>query len=103
MRYDTSIVEASSARAENLNASFGSSSSWEDAASAKSNAASAMPEIAFIAGPVVSASRRARRSRSEEHTSELQSHHDLVCRLLLEKKKNTKNATHKTIKKNEKN
>src|SRR5437773_9177224 len=24
-------------------------------------------------------------SRSEEHTSELQSHHDLVCRLLLEK------------------
>src|SRR5437773_7242330 len=27
------------------------------------------------------------KSRSEEHTSELQSHHDLVCRLLLEKKK----------------
>src|SRR5437667_2537573 len=25
--------------------------------------------------------------RSEEHTSELQSHHALVCRLLLEKKK----------------
>ena len=25
--------------------------------------------------------------RSEEHTSELQSHHDFVCRLLLEKKK----------------
>src|SRR5437773_4487359 len=32
--------------------------------------------------------------RSEEHTSELQSHHDLVCRLLLEKKNkiNTKYA-----------
>src|SRR5260221_14756776 len=29
-------------------------------------------------------------SRSEEHTSELQSHSDLVCRLLLEKKKNEK-------------
>src|SRR5438034_1452847 len=29
-----------------------------------------------------------RRVRSEEHTSELQSHSDLVCRLLLEKKKN---------------
>src|SRR5574343_953880 len=29
--------------------------------------------------------------RSEEHTSELQSHHDIVCRLLLEKK-NKKNA-----------
>src|SRR5437773_8336013 len=26
-------------------------------------------------------------ARSEEHTSELQSHHDVVCRLLLEKKK----------------
>src|SRR5438034_2994105 len=33
--------------------------------------------------------------RSEEHTSELQSHSDLVCRLLLEKKKKkkTKNNT----------
>src|SRR5437868_11960423 len=29
----------------------------------------------------------ARRGRSEEHTSELQSRFDLVCRLLLEKKK----------------
>src|SRR5947207_7362034 len=29
-------------------------------------------------------------TRSEEHTSELQSHSDLVCRLLLEKKKKTK-------------
>src|SRR5204862_1682049 len=28
-------------------------------------------------------------TRSEEHTSELQSRRDLVCRLLLEKKKNT--------------
>src|SRR6202040_4264710 len=32
------------------------------------------------------------RSRSEEHTSELQSRRDLVCRLLLEKKK-TKRTT----------
>src|SRR5699024_12728764 len=30
------------------------------------------------------------RGRSEEHTSELQSRFDLVCRLLLEKKKKTK-------------
>src|SRR5947207_11861144 len=29
-------------------------------------------------------------ARSEEHTSELQSHSDLVCRLLLEKKRNMK-------------
>src|SRR5260221_4834269 len=31
-----------------------------------------------------------RRCRSEEHTSELQSHSDLVCRLLLAKKKTSK-------------
>src|SRR5690349_22176126 len=31
-------------------------------------------------------SRRVRPARSEEHTSELQSRRDLVCRLLLEKK-----------------
>src|SRR5436190_12500883 len=31
--------------------------------------------------------------RSEEHTSELQSHSDLVCRLLLEKKKNNEKKT----------
>src|SRR5688572_31040462 len=31
-----------------------------------------------------------RRGRSEEHTSELQSQSNLVCRLLLEKKKKTK-------------
>src|SRR6266540_1007962 len=38
--------------------------------------------------------------RSEEHTSELQSHHDLVCRLLLEKKKKKKKK--KNIKKKKK-
>src|SRR5438034_3909953 len=36
--------------------------------------------------------------RSEEHTSELQSHSDLVCRLLLEKKKKKKKK-HNTSKK----
>src|SRR5690242_20950182 len=35
--------------------------------------------------------RQASGSRSEEHTSELQSHVNLVCRLLLEKKKQSKN------------
>src|SRR5207249_10250403 len=33
------------------------------------------------------------RKRSEEHTSELQSRFDLVCRLLLEKKKQSKAGT----------
>src|SRR5204863_5869111 len=47
-------------------------------------------------GPRRRRSRRPRRqcpdprSRSEEHTSELQSRRDLVCRLLLEKKKKIK-------------
>src|SRR2546427_9445963 len=41
-------------------------------------------------------------SRSEEHTSELQSQSNLVCRLLLEKKKNkhqqpTRNKTHDIV------
>src|SRR5690349_22550683 len=34
--------------------------------------------------------------RSEEHTSELQSRRDLVCRLLLEKKKKPKQCQHQT-------
>src|SRR3712207_7083633 len=38
----------------------------------------------------------AREARSEEHTSELQSRQYLVCRLLLEKKKNGK---HKNVQK----
>src|SRR3989440_4163272 len=37
--------------------------------------------------------------RSEEHTSELQSRSDLVCRLLLEKKKKTDNDHYRTTKK----
>src|SRR5437588_8873103 len=40
--------------------------------------------------------------RSEEHTSELQSHSDLVCRLLLEKKKKKNKTKKKKIKKNKK-
>src|SRR5437867_8066365 len=35
--------------------------------------------------------------RSEEHTSELQSPYDLVCRLLLENKKSTRAATRLTL------
>src|SRR2546430_10115877 len=38
---------------------------------------------------LMSCSRRKRDDRSEEHTSELQSQSNLVCRLLLEKKKHT--------------
>src|SRR5215204_7818602 len=41
--------------------------------------------------------------RSEEHTSELQSHSDLVCRLLLEKKKNKNKNKFLNQKKKKKN
>src|SRR5690349_22375701 len=55
--------------------------------------------VLFISGGVVahgiSYDRRMvlRGARSEEHTSELQSRRDLVCRLLLEKKKKTERIT----------
>src|SRR5438067_2966368 len=44
----------------------------------------------------VRAERDAVAQRSEEHTSELQSRFDLVCRLLLEKKKEKNDTTHNT-------
>src|SRR5438132_4188780 len=43
--------------------------------------------------PAANAVGAVRQDRSEEHTSELQSHSDLVCRLLLEKKKNDSCST----------
>src|SRR5258708_30365590 len=46
--------------------------------------------------PLSPASARPGRTRSEEHTSELQSPDHLVCRLLLEKKKKPSKATHET-------
>src|SRR5207248_11353867 len=46
---------------------------------------SRMPDIAV--SPCVRPEGRLSHQRSEEHTSELQSPYDLVCRLLLEKKK----------------
>src|SRR5438034_10916012 len=46
--------------------------------------------VNVTAVPVVKLAEQVAPQRSEEHTSELQSHSDLVCRLLLEKKKNSK-------------
>src|SRR5947207_8916365 len=45
------------------------------------------PAICLFNLPETTCSSTSRSRRSEEHTSELQSHSDLVCRLLLEKKK----------------
>src|SRR5438034_7345371 len=48
----------------------------------------APPGAGLAAGtPIIDPAIQACVVRSEEHTSELQSHSDLVCRLLLEKKK----------------
>src|SRR5260370_13699367 len=44
---------------------------------------------------------QAAQNRSEEHTSELQSHLNLVCRLLLEKKKKEKYTVYNTTQYNE--
>src|SRR5690606_39772174 len=43
----------------------------------------------ITAGEVLQQPRQGQSGRSEEHTSELQSRENLVCRLLLEKKKST--------------
>src|SRR5258708_36272979 len=53
--------------------------------------------VALVLVPLVLwhvVARRIRRARSEEHTSELQSPDHLVCRLLLEKKKNIQHKYH---------
>src|SRR5437667_2522241 len=50
-------------------------------------AASTQPQLVLAAARLsVNGESAETVKRSEEHTSELQSHHDLVCRLLLEKK-----------------
>src|SRR6202142_4674018 len=51
----------------------------------------------------VTLSRRRPVGRSEEHTSELQSPTNLVCRLLLEKKKNTQRNHNRTTVRNARN
>src|SRR5699024_11746345 len=49
-----------------------------------------MPLAMLVTKPMIDVRSCVPRERSEEHTSELQSRFDLVCRLLLQKKKNTK-------------
>src|SRR5699024_11405338 len=53
----------------------------------------APPDCVSNADESIAATLRRYRIRSEEHTSELQSRFDLVCRLLLEKKKYENNNT----------
>src|SRR2546430_9531842 len=51
------------------------------------------PQAIQRRAPQLEALARSARSRSEEHTSELQSQSNLVCRLLLEKKKKPARST----------
>src|SRR5260370_26789802 len=62
-----------------------SETEWEYAARARTT-------TPFSFGATITAS-----LRSEEHTSELQSHLNLVCRLLLEKKKSTKSKSRRML------
>src|SRR5438477_6685000 len=57
-----------------------------------SASSTAAPSARGVAPPDAGATRR-----SEEHTSELQSHVNLVCRLLLEKKKKTTAKGHPDV------
>src|SRR5438034_7496146 len=59
-------------------------STWSVAGSSVASTASG--STSSMRSSSTSSCRRTRAARSEEHTSELQSHSDLVCRLLLEKK-----------------
>src|SRR5688572_31642284 len=59
------------------------------AARPEAQSSGAASESATSGSSSAGAERRAEPARSEEHTSELQSQSNLVCRLLLEKKKKT--------------
>src|SRR5437588_6940664 len=75
----------SSCEASEMNRRSRSSLAWRSA-----NACSKRPSILLSEMPSLPTSVLgvAGLTRSEEHTSELQSHSEPVCRLLLEKKKN---------------
>src|SRR2546430_11272544 len=54
-------------------------------------------EVTALGGPLRCPVGNAMKGRSEEHTSELQSQSNLVCRLLLEKKKKQKACSIDTL------
>src|SRR5438034_6699652 len=82
---EVSLVEINEALRKTVAGRYAVRQAWADLETALAG----RPTAAVIATPaplhVPIATRLA--ERSEEHTSELQSHSDLVCRLLLEKKK----------------
>src|SRR5689334_24061318 len=85
MSASPSADEATVSRA--LRASSPSRSRIKSFFSARTLSALILAESALVLASFSSASFTSAYSRSEEHTSELQSQFHLVCRLLLEKKK----------------
>src|SRR5436190_5664495 len=90
--YDTSPTEIYTLSLHDALPIFGSSirssavSTWTTCAASRCAGGSSARKYSCAAS-TRSGTRRWNTFRSEEHTSELQSHSDLVCRLLLEKKK----------------
>src|SRR6266480_5961937 len=72
---------------ENLSDSLGVFAAWDGDPVVKPDLAFADPRNAALGWRILVPAELAQKVRSEEHTSELQSHVNLVCRLLLEKKK----------------
>src|SRR5688572_32728668 len=70
-------------------------SAWPSRNCAKRCSHQAMLSAWLIRSKPIAAQVASEHSRSEEHTSELQSQSNLVCRLLLEKKKKKKNKNKK--------
>src|SRR5207248_4494965 len=84
------IYEGSRNRNEDCPTGFGSERSVACARDDRGEGAARSQGIApsrLLPGTKASSPSTTRTFRSEEHTSELQSPYDLVCRLLLEKKK----------------
>src|SRR5690606_42015020 len=81
------ILARSAAKCRSCSRSSGLGMTWTGPGAPSSPAS--MPPPARPPAPAMAA------ARSEEHTSELQSRENLVCRLLLEKKKQKTNKTHR--------
>src|SRR5215469_18498219 len=92
-RTSVSYVPTSEAEASNLNAPLLASTSCSEARTSILHSPATLKRSSaqnLVCVSVVHCESPVRRPKSEEHTSELQSRRDLVCRLLLEKKKKNK-------------
>src|SRR5438477_5284534 len=70
---------------------------WRPARSAGSRSGRRTRGRRLVSVPSPITRKEVTRVRSEEHTSELQSHVNLVCRLLLEKKKTRRGTDRRTV------